>query len=303
MRKRIIVAIPIVVVLLLAILIQGWVLAIFAAAIALLCQYEVVRAMDSNGMPVIKTASFLYAILLAALFLLGVPNGQQIFTPVYLTTTTVFVLLVIFVLVAFIASVLSKKHDATSAVNTIFSYIYPQFFFTLFYLLIIQTAQPAPVSESIAGGLTDGYLNMLVVLLMVFIPAVFSDTFAYFFGRAFGKRKLCPDISPKKTVAGSVAGVVFGVVAGVAIWAVFDNTVYWSGHFYTVAPLVNFAVMGGVLAVISQFGDLAASMLKRKLNIKDFGNLLPGHGGVVDRLDSVMFCIPVVYVFKLCYFI
>jgi phosphatidate cytidylyltransferase len=188
MLKRILVAVPIAVVLLLAVFLQGWVLAVFAVAISLMCQFEVVRAFDKNGMGIIKTASFLYAGVLALLFLLSVSEGGP---AVYLDSETILIIFTAFVLAAFIISVFSKRHDVKDVVDTVFTYVYPQFFFALFYMLIIHTAQPLPVSRVALGSLTGEYFDMLVMLLMVFIPAVFSDTFAYFFGRAFGKKKLC----------------------------------------------------------------------------------------------------------------
>ena len=127
---------------------------------------------------------------------------------------------------------------------------------------------------------------MLVVFLMVLVPAMFSDTFAYFIGMAFGKRKLCPQISPKKTVAGSVGGVVGGLVGALLI-----SMLFWGGK-----NLAGFMAAGAALGAISQLGDLSASFIKRSLNIKDFGKILPGHGGIVDRMDSILFCIPAVFI-------
>ncbi|MEF9988143.1 MAG: CDP-archaeol synthase, partial [Christensenella sp.] len=92
------------------------------------------------------------------------------------------------------------------------------------------------------------------------------------------------------TVAGCVAGIVGGIIASVLIWAVFSNVAS-----ITMMPLLNYIFAGAALAVISQLGDLSASFIKRSLNIKDFGKLLPGHGGIVDRMDSVLFCIPLVF--------
>lgn len=102
-----------------------------------------------------------------------------------------------------------------------------------------------------------------------------TDTFAYFSGMLFGKRKLCPDISPKKTVAGAVGGTVFGTLAGVIIFTVVFKE-----------PLRGLVALP--LSVISQFGDLAASVIKRRFGVKDYGKIFPGHGGVLDRFDSII---------------
>ncbi|MEA5002065.1 MAG: phosphatidate cytidylyltransferase [Christensenella sp.] len=288
MLKRILVAIPIIIIVALALFVQSWVLAIFAVILACMSQFEVVRAMDGNGKPVVKWVSYLFAGLLAvdfaARFVLYYYWGWAV---AYDMSRDVVVLFVIMVMLTFAASMFSEKHTAQSISNTILTLVYPQLFFVLFYMLILSVP---------AHG---AYFRTLVLLLMVFLPAMFTDTFAYFFGMAFGKRKLCPSISPKKTVAGCVAGLAGGVVAAFLIWLVFSQWVYVDGSHVEMAPLVSYIVAGAILAVIAQIGDLSASFLKRAFTIKDFGKLLPGHGGVVDRVDSIMFCIPVVYLLSI----
>lgn len=299
MLKRILVAIPIVIIVALALFVQGWVLAIFAVALALLAQFEIVRAMDGNGKPVVRTVSFLFAGILAVLFLLAFGSRQAYgqFTQSYFTPGAVLTLFVILTMATFVAAMFSKRHTAQSVSNTLLTLVYPQMIMVLFYALILTVGYPSYVHDwfNVANSYDGPYVGQLIMLLMVFLPAMFSDTFAYFFGMALGKRKLCPQISPKKTVAGCVAGIIGGVIAALLIWLVFDNMVYLSGHYIEMGAFVNYAVAGGILAAISQLGDLSASFLKRSLGIKDFGKLLPGHGGVLDRIDSVLFCIPVVY--------
>ncbi len=288
MGKRILVAVPIVIVVALAVFLQGWVLAVFAAALACACQFEIVRAMDANGKPVVKWVSYLFAGIAAVLFLLSVQAEQAGYNSLrWLTPEVVIALFAAMTMAAFIAAMLSKRHEAKSVINTGFTMIYPQLFMILFYWIILNSG----------GGVTqsDSYWRTLILLLMIFLPAMFSDTAAYFIGKTFGKTKLCPAISPKKTVAGSVAGVFGGVLAALLIFLVFDNMILINGHFVEMAPVANYIAAGAVLAVVSQFGDLAASYLKRALSIKDFGKLLPGHGGIVDRMDSILFCIPAVY--------
>ncbi len=118
------------------------------------------------------------------------------------------------------------------------------------------------------------------------------DTFAYCFGRAFGKRKLCPTISPNKTVAGAVGGVVGTPVVIAAAFTVYALNCAPDSMFYGKTGLMHiafYAAMGLLGAIIGIIGDLAASYIKRECNIKDFGNIMPGHGGAIDRLDSVLF--------------
>ena len=120
------------------------------------------------------------------------------------------------------------------------------------------------------------------LFLLVFIAAWVTDTFAYFTGVFFGKHKLVPRISPKKTIEGSIGGIVFCVLSfwvyGLILANCFDVSVNM--------PVL--LVLGFVMSIISQLGDLIASAIKRSYDIKDYGSLFPGHGGVLDRFDSIM---------------
>ena len=125
----------------------------------------------------------------------------------------------------------------------------------------------------------------------VFLVTLFADagcdTFAYFGGRLFGRHKLCPAISPHKTVEGAISGTVCGTALGLAAWAILKDL--------TPIPWYAYLVAAFLCVIAGQFGDLVASMIKRQAGIKDFSDLLPGHGGVIDRLDSFCFALPVVF--------
>lgn len=140
----------------------------------------------------------------------------------------------------------------------------------------------------------DGYTKVDGVYLILFamFASWMTDIFAYFVGSKFGKHKLCPKISPKKSVEGAVGGVVGAVVLSLILLFVFKKFFFKgeSGLSYGTV-----AVLSAVLSVVSMFGDLAASTIKRNFGIKDFGKLLPGHGGIMDRFDSVLFVFPVLY--------
>lgn len=122
------------------------------------------------------------------------------------------------------------------------------------------------------------------------IPSIASDTFAYFVGSAIGKHRLAPVVSPKKSIEGSVGGVI-GAALCMALYGWFMSTKV------SVLPgfIVACALIGLVNGGVSQIGDLAASAIKREKGIKDYGNLIPGHGGVLDRIDSILYIAPVVY--------
>ena len=128
-------------------------------------------------------------------------------------------------------------------------------------------------------------------ILFAFFCCWLSDTFAYFVGRKFGKHKLSPVISPKKTIEGAIGGVICTCILNVILFLVFRFNFQLSESI----PVIFVIISSVCLSVISIFGDLAASTIKRHHGIKDFGNLLPGHGGVMDRFDSSCFVFPVLY--------
>ena len=122
--------------------------------------------------------------------------------------------------------------------------------------------------------------------LLAFVGAWVTDTFAYFTGMLLGKHKLIPDVSPKKTVEGAVGGVVFCTLSFVAFGLLYNR--FWLADGDEAIPLLAMAIVGFIVSIVSQIGDLSLSLLKRKYGIKDFGKIFPGHGGVLDRFDSVL---------------
>ena len=124
---------------------------------------------------------------------------------------------------------------------------------------------------------------------LIFICAWGSDTFAYCVGLTLGKRRLAPQLSPKKSVEGAIGGVLGAALLGL-LYAFAIN-----GFSDVQVGVVAFAVIGAVGSVIAQIGDLAASAFKRHYEVKDYGRFIPGHGGVLDRFDSVIFTAPVIF--------
>ena len=122
--------------------------------------------------------------------------------------------------------------------------------------------------------------------LLAFIGAWITDIFAYFTGVLLGKHKLIPDVSPKKTVEGAVGGVVFCALSFVGFGLLYNTL--WVVEGAGKLSVVLMAVIGVLVSLVSQIGDLSLSLLKRKYGIKDFGKVFPGHGGVMDRFDSVL---------------
>ena len=120
------------------------------------------------------------------------------------------------------------------------------------------------------------------VFFYILIASLLTDTGAYLIGRRFGKHKLNERVSPKKTIEGSIGGIIFGFVFSILF--AFLNSCFG-------LPIYIIIICSILLPIISEFGDLAFSLIKRHYGIKDFGNIMPGHGGVLDRIDSVIFCL------------
>jgi phosphatidate cytidylyltransferase len=129
-------------------------------------------------------------------------------------------------------------------------------------------------------------MNNSKFVWLVYIIAFGSDTFAYFSGKLFGKHKLYPKVSPNKTIEGAIGGVIGSTILSL----IYFNYLSINKYFY----IIIFSVSA---SVFSMAGDLMASKIKREYGVKDFGNLLPGHGGIMDRFDSVLFVAPTVYYF------
>lgn len=135
-------------------------------------------------------------------------------------------------------------------------------------------------------------------MLLIFITAWSCDTFAYFSGRFFGKHKLIPHVSPNKTVEGAIGGVIGAIIS----CFLYDCIVSMVVHGESIKIMVEFlsssvihaVIIGGICGICSQLGDLIASAIKRDAGIKDFGWIFPGHGGFMDRFDSVIFIAPII---------
>lgn len=168
-------------------------------------------------------------------------------------------------------------------------------FMSLFYLFKMEERRLEDAMATITGIVYVVYFSFHVTLVeqipelgvfvwLIILTAFGTDTMAYFTGMLLGKHKLCPKISPKKTVEGSIGGILGSLI----LCGIFA---------YLFAPqfFIHCIIIGFLGGVISQFGDLTASIFKRKMGIKDYGNLIPGHGGILDRFDSVLFTAPVVY--------
>ncbi|QHQ62469.1 phosphatidate cytidylyltransferase [Anaerocolumna sedimenticola] len=135
--------------------------------------------------------------------------------------------------------------------------------------------------------LTDGF----ILVWLIFIGAWGSDTCAYCVGILIGKHKILPKLSPKKSLEGCIGGVLGAALLGFIYAGILKDNIAGDGN-----PQIAYAIICGISSIISQLGDWAASAIKRNHDIKDYGNLIPGHGGILDRFDSIIFVAPVVYI-------
>jgi phosphatidate cytidylyltransferase len=219
-----------------------------------------------EGVVIPERSFILLGSLLYVLFLLHL-WGDAIFQMLALP------LVLLFLITYLVSSLFWKSPMAVASIGTaIFGMCYVVVPF--FLLVLIQ----AMGEEGVGWKL----------LFMLFIIIWTNDTFAYLTGRIFGKTKLMERISPKKTWEGTVGGVLFAITVGVllGVFWIEENGWYW-------------ALLAGLLATAAITGDLFESMLKRTAGIKDSGNIMPGHGGVLDRFDAVLFGAPVFFAVRL----
>ncbi len=186
-----------------------------------------------------------------------------------------------------------------------FNYVLILYFLMVMYLVVDEMFKSVKHFEAIGSWMlsivyistpfgllslmdTTKYLNLfevnyaIVCLVLVWV----SDSFAFFGGKLFGKHRLAEKISPKKTWEGSIIGFIFTIIAGMLIW----------NFFYHKIPIVHFIATSVIIAVFAQIGDLFESYLKRSVKVKDSSNLIPGHGGALDRFDSILFAVPALYI-------
>lgn len=223
-----------------------------------------------------------------------------------------------FSLMVFITAVLTAmlRNSTKSLIYIAFMLVYPGLFVaTLLYLnrsaatrSFVGTSM-YPYLETDIWKYVNNFLgtkhaesNLLplnaIGLAFVFSVSTLTDTFAYFVGGLFGKHKLCPDISPKKTVEGAIGGIVGGILGSVLVFFLFDFFHVFGRQFgltfeglglSTFNTVLTYTLIGLFGSVATQIGDLLASMVKRYCGIKDYSRVLGEHGGIIDRLDGIMF--------------
>jgi len=259
--KRVLYAIPALALLFSVIYFHGLYAQLVASAVAVLCVHEMMEAAASVGKPM-RFLGYAYASLLFPAYrFVGGFTGVAILTA--LGILSVFTVLVV------------TGRDPQDGLITVLPMLYPGLLFA--FMLAIFCIDRVNISR--------------FLLIIAFGSAVVTDTFAYFCGRLFGRHKLIPKVSPKKTVEGAAGGLLFGTAAVALLGA------RYQGVFGVYMNPLWYVLLGVVLSVMSQIGDLSASLVKRRLGVKDYGHIMGEHGGAMDRLDSVLFICPPVFAF------
>ncbi len=237
------------------------------ALMAIVGTFEVVRAMDVKMLFIEKIIALIFPIIVFPI-------------ATFCGATYAFIVIAIYDMLTVALSVFAFKNATLESVGlTMLSVFYP---------------------TGLILPLVAVNLMSFEALLLVFAVSPLCDTMAYFVGSALRGKKLCPDISPNKTISGAIGGIAGGAIGGVAVYF-FSNWLYSAGVLagtaFTVgalwADVIIFIVAGALFAALTELGDLAESVIKRKLGIKDMGKLFPGHGGMMDRIDGLSFVSPV----------
>ncbi len=247
----------------------GWLFAGFALLLSLIAWFEFARAF------VHKHENILFFIGVVALFFIWgcsyLGNNDEL---IGVITISMLVMLAA-------AVFLHGRVSFTGAALSVAGILY--FGLPFGHMVLLRMMQPDTMLSTPLGSFSFG----CAMIWVMFIGTWSSDSFAYFTGRAFGSHKLCRTISPNKTVEGFLGGVVGTIVMTALV-----------GWFFSL-PVLELAVLGFFISIFGTVGDLVESVAKRYTGIKDSGNIIPGHGGVWDRFDSVLFTAPLVYYFAL----
>ena len=271
-----------------AVIIQfgGFPFAVFAALLSLIGWHEYSSAFSHAG---ISTAYFFGAItLLLILCCAYFGNVEEILAVLTLGMLAIFLLTVLWGL---------TPADAGISIAGVF-YIGLPFAHLILLRFLTEERNPIESLRDVQNIFASGIQNLDVTQILsnlhfdtgcaliwiLFTCTWASDTFAYFVGSAFGSHKLASSISPKKTVEGFLGSIVGTTLTGILI-----------GHFLFGFPLIYMAAAGFLLAIVATLGDLVESVIKRFAGIKDSGFIIPGHGGVLDRFDSIFFTAPIFY--------
>lgn len=259
MKTRVLSGIVLAVIMISSLLCGSWYLFGLNLVIALVGMFELYRVihMEKSGMAYVG-----YAACMLYYFCIGAGLPQYLW---FVLVLTVMAVMAVYVFTF-------PKYQTDSVMMTLLGFVYVAVMLSYIYQVRV---------------FHDG----IYIVWLIFVASWGNDTFAYFTGVFFGKHKMAPKLSPKKSVEGGIGGVAAAAVLG----GIYGYLV--SGHLSEVIaqPVLTFAAASLIGALFAIVGDLAASAIKRNHDVKDYGKLIPGHGGILDRFDSVIFTAPAVY--------
>ena len=241
---------------------------VFAAVVYLAREYT--EILQHKGF----LPSFKIIVVSSAMFAAIAYTGKLEYTPLAFTFSAFMALLTVLFK--------GKQPYIANVATTVFGFLYCGWF-PLHLILLRSFGENSSALYNIQIPHLDGARLCVLVLFSV----LFTDSFCYFIGSKFGKHKLAPVISPNKTIEGSVGGTVFCLLSSLLVGGLVQISWY------------HCLILGILMAIFAQLGDLCESMIKRDAGVKDSSNVLPGHGGFLDRLDSYILTIPVVYYYAL----
>lgn len=273
MITRIITGLCLIALLVFALVMGGWVFSILYMLTICLAMYEVFHALSEAGHRPVQWPSWLCLALSIPLFTLK--GSVTLLLPLVAGAAMLVACMVMF-------RSEPRLEDILMSVMPLGCVLLP----AMCMLGLKNATLPEEIMASVPY-LTN--LQLMLTILAFGVP-LFGDTCAYFIGRRFGQRKFCPAVSPNKSMEGAAAGLIGSVVFSVAVWAIFSC-------FGAVPPWWHIPLLGLLGGVCGEMGDLFASLIKRHCGIKDFGSIFPGHGGMMDRLDSVYWATVVMYVY------
>ncbi len=290
MKQRIGTSIGIVILLIVAFVTKIWTPYVFDAIFLILsvvAVYEVAKVLDHAERQSNIVLAMLFPIAIFGGLIYGFLSDWIWQSYLYLYLLTMLSLC----LVSFIVGMLRPKGDIESkfrasfdlSMNTIFLCFYPSILLSA--MIIINHFNDLVMSSIVINSNFN-----IFILLLVFTITILTDTMAMLCGKTFKGPKLCPKISPKKTISGALFGVVFGITGAVLLYLIFRTSdAFIAASDYLKLNVYWMILIGGVGSVLSQMGDIFASYIKRKSDVKDYGHVLPGHGGVMDRIDGLLF--------------
>lgn len=291
MKTRFITSIFIVLITALAVLskllpynIGDYIFDVFIICITLVAAFEICNIMEKSNKKVNKAFTVFYAIFNYVAMLLFIEKVEFSMLLVIEFVALILYFLAVFAFEAIRNQKLSTKENSITAFNTILSCIYPTFWFML--LTGINHI------DIYAGK----YFSLMFIVLILAVTWL-TDTMAYLVGRTLKGPKLAPKISPNKTISGSIGGLVGGMGGAMLVFLLMTQVPALSG-LLDMHSLVwwHFLLLGLICSAAGQMGDLFESKLKRKADIKDSGSIFPGHGGMLDRIDAMIFVTVVVFI-------